>query len=193
MKATLKKLTGISLMREVCETIMKGRYKSRVTMGEMARLEHSPLRTQTYLLKMENLNTFVSVHLVRHKHGVEHFVGSNRDDRGGGDFVADRNTPIPHDCVLNAQALINMATKRLCYKSHTATVAAMQRIKNAVAEVDPELEPYLVPDCVRRNGLCPETRICHLGVDKVLSIYPEYNDLFPHKASWVVPTAIKGD
>ena len=181
MKATLRKLTGIDIMRSVCETIMQGRYKSKMTMGEMARLEHSPLRTQVYLLRMEELKTFISVHLVRHKFGIEHFVGSNRDDRGGADFIADRDTPIPHDCMVNAQELLFMARKRLCYKSHKETVAAMTHIKNEVEKVDPELAPLMVPECVYRGSLCPETRICHLGVDQVVAMYPNYTKLFPHK------------
>lgn len=107
---------------------------------------------------MDDIPSFVSTHFVRHKFGVEHFVRTNRDDRGGSDSV-DRWTPVTHCMLLNAQALINMARKRLCNMSHRETVNVFREILKGVHEADPELFPFLVPECVYRK-MCPEPRGC---------------------------------
>jgi hypothetical protein len=121
---------------------------------------------------MSDLPTFVSVHFVRHKIGVEHFVKTMRDDLYvDPDFVADRNTPVNHGMLINLQALIQMCRKRLCYKAHKKAVAAMRKIVKAVLEIDPELRPFLVPECAYRNGYCPELRECHVGLPKVMEAY----------------------
>ncbi len=41
---------------------------------------HSPIRTLMFTIKLE-IPYFVSVHFVRHKFGIEHYVQSQRDDR----------------------------------------------------------------------------------------------------------------
>lgn len=120
--------------------------------------EHSPIRTQLFWVEMFSIPTFVSVHLVRHKIGVEHFVRSNRTDRGATE-VADRNTPVNHAMLLNAQALINMARKRLCGKASKETQALMLLIKQQIEESDPSLADSLVAECEYR-GKCPEFKKC---------------------------------
>ena len=108
---------------------------------------------------MEDIPTFVSVHLVRHKIGVEHFVKSNRVDRGG-DQNAGREAPVAHAMLINAQALINMARKRLCTQASLETRLVMQEIKTKLYEVDPDLFRCLVPECEYRGGYCYEFKCC---------------------------------
>ena len=122
--------------------------------------EHSPIRTQTFWVDMQGIPSFVSVHLVRHKIGVEHFVQTYRDDRGANE-VADRNTKVNHGMFINAAALIHMSRKRLCTNAHEETRKVMVEIKNAIKEVDPVLAKYMVVDCVYRGGCC-EPRTCGL-------------------------------
>ena len=43
--------------------------------------EHSPIRCLQFRIRLENLPYWVSVHLVRHKIGVDHYVTTQRDDR----------------------------------------------------------------------------------------------------------------
>ena len=133
--------------------------------------EHSPIRTQLFWIEMINIPTFVSVHLVRHKIGVEHFVMSNRDDLGGKNNVESRLTPVNHAILINAQALIFIGRRRLCYKSHRMTVAVMRKIVKAVREVDPDLADYIVPECVYRNGYCPELSECRPGLTNIVNAY----------------------
>ena len=61
--------------------------------------EHSPIRRMFFKWKWENLPSFVSVHFVRHKHGIEHFVKSQRTDRTGIiETNASRQT-VTHSCM----------------------------------------------------------------------------------------------
>lgn len=120
--------------------------------------EHSPIRAVVLAVEMRGIPSFVSTHLSRHKIGVEHFVESNRDDRGG-PVKVDRNTPVNHLMIVNAQALINMSRRRLCRKTHLLTKAAWLAVVAAVDEVFPELAEAMVPECQYR-GRCCELKPC---------------------------------
>ena len=158
MKVLVRKLTDESLMRRACEMTSKGK-TSKITLAKIYACEHSPIRSQIFWIEMIDIPSFVSVHFVRHKIGVEHFVESNRDDRGGEDIV-DRNTPVHHGMLINAQALINMARKRLCSKAHVEAVKVMEMIQEEVSKVDPDLANHMVPECVYRGGVCHELKSC---------------------------------
>ncbi|MFW5752927.1 MAG: hypothetical protein ACOCYV_02630 [Planctomycetota bacterium] len=160
MQITAEKLTDRDLMRRACEMTMRGG-SSKVSLARMYRCEHSPMRTQLFWIEMHAIPTFVSVHLVRHKIGVEHFVMSNRDDRGGA-HDTDRYSPVNHGMLIDAQALVNMARKRLCRKSHTDTIAVMQALRSAIDAVDPDLAAVMVPECEYRGGFCHELKPCGL-------------------------------
>lgn len=165
------KLTDETVLRRACDMTRKpGMVPSQMTLEKIYRCEHSPARTQQFWIELLGIETFVSVHLVRHKHGVEHFVESNRDDRGG-TGKEDRYTPVNHGLYVNAQALINMSLKRLCYASHSRTVSIWMRLKKAMRKVDPALSEAMVPVCVYRNGICPEMRECKPGLEAVMRAY----------------------
>lgn len=165
------KVTDIGLARKACEATMHGQ-TSKISLAKLAQCEHSPLRTQLYWVEMLDIPTFVSVHFVRHKIGVEHFVKTMRDDLFiNPDVVVDRNTPVNHCMLVNAHALIQIARKRLCYKAHVKTVAVFRKLVKELLKVEPELAPYLVPECVYRNKYCPELRECKPGLEKVYGAY----------------------
>jgi len=79
---------------------------------------------------------------------------------GAGDEVITRNSPVNHRMLLNAQHLIDMSRKRLCYQASEDTRHVMQRIQLAVCAVDPDLSSYMVPNCVYRGGYCCEPKPC---------------------------------
>ena len=119
MQITVTKITDKALLDLACSyTVNKDVHVKDLKAFYMS--EHSPIRTQLFLIEMKDIPTFVSVHLVRHTVGVIHFVKSNRDDRNG-EPNANRDTPVNHMMIANAQAIINMARKRLCSKSHIDT------------------------------------------------------------------------
>lgn len=154
MKIEVEQITGIELAREACSfTIGK---ESGVSLENLAKCEHSPLRTQMFCVRMYEIPTYVSIHFVRHKIGVEHFVKSNRPDRGG-DEITHRNSPVNHLMFCNAHSLIHMARRRLCFQASSGTREVMQRIKIASPQW---LYPYLVKECTYRGGMCHELRQC---------------------------------
>jgi hypothetical protein len=171
MHVHIEPITDCAFVRRAAQMTTHGQ---PVTAGLRAwyRTEHSPIRARLFWIELFAIPSFVSVHLVRHKIGVEHYVESMRDDRGGaGDTETNRLTPVNHGMLVNAQALIAMSRKRLCYKSHKRTVAVWSRLRKEMLGIDADLHRYLVPECVYRNGVCPEFRECKPGIKKVLLAY----------------------
>ena len=77
--------------------------------------EHSPIRLIKFKWKWQSLKSWVSVHIVRHKFGIEHWVTTQRSDRTGVDRDASRqDAPVNHMCEADAQALINNAIITNC-------------------------------------------------------------------------------
>ena len=62
--------------------------------------------------------------------------------------------------IINAEALMNMAHKRLCSKASLETRKLMGMIKHEIEVVDPALARHLVPMCVYRGGICSEPNSC---------------------------------
>ena len=160
MTITALKLTDETLLRRACAVTM-GADSSKARLSTLYNCEHSPIRTQLFWIEMLGIPSFVSVHLVRHKIGVEHFVKSLRDDRCGKGGET-RESPVNHAMLINAAALIQMARKRLCTQAHAHTRTAMRAILEAVAAVDPALATYMVPECKYRGGVCHELKSCGL-------------------------------
>ncbi len=67
MKIIVTKLTDINLMRTACEATFRG--NSKITLDQIYKCQHSPIRTQLFWIEMIDILTFVSVHFVRHKIG----------------------------------------------------------------------------------------------------------------------------
>jgi hypothetical protein len=171
---TIRPVTDLALVQRAAEMTTHGQ-PVKAPLKAWYRTEHSPIRARMFWIELPAIPTFVSVHLVRHKVGAEHFVQSMRDDRGGaGDDVVTRNTPVNHGLLANAQALITMSRKRLCYNASGKTVATWRRLRKAMVEVDADLARFMVPECVYRNGVCPEFRECKPGLQKVLRAYREH-------------------
>jgi len=174
MKIEIEKLTGHDIMNKAFNATV--RFDSNVSQENAYKMMHSPIRTQEFLIQMTDIPTFVSVHLVRHKIGVEHFIRTNRDDRGG--VLADRNTLINHTMKINAESLITLARKRLCLKSHPVTVQTVSLIKKQIKEVDPALYKFMVPECVFRNGICAEGKWTCGKKDIIMNKYSYYSKMF---------------
>ena len=141
-----------------------GKYPTEAWKYKMLLAEHSPIRLLTYTVRLHDVPYWVSVHLTRHKIGVEHFVSTQRTDRTN---VPRDELPqgafVTHECEADAQALINISRKRLCTCASPETRQAWQLIKDEVKKVQPELAQCMVRECVYR-GFCPEMFGC--GFDK---------------------------
>ena len=137
-----------------------GKYPTSKWKKKLILSEHSPIRRMRFYWRWEDIKYWVSVHLVRHKHGIEHWVSTQRSDRTG----IDRNelaqgALVSHACEANAQALINISRKRLCNCASPETREAWQAVKDKVAEIEPELASCMVKECIYR-GFCPEMFSC---------------------------------
>ena len=171
MNVSITPLTDVSHVQRAAMMTTHGQ-PVKAPLAAWYRTEHSPIRMRKFWIELRGIPTMVSVHLVRHKIGVDHFVQTMRDDRGGaGDDKVTRLTPVNHGLDVNAQALIQMSRKRLCLASHQRTVAVWTKLRKAMKEVDPHLAAYMVPECVYRNGICPEFKECAPGVEKVVAVY----------------------
>lgn len=122
--------------------------------------EHSPIRRMHFYWRWKGLKSWVSVHMVRHKIGIEHWVSTQRSDRTG---VSRDELPqgalVNHACEADAQALINISRKRLCSCASPETREAWQLVKEEVARTEPELADCMVKECIYR-GFCPEMFSC---------------------------------
>lgn len=188
MKIDIEKITSDRIMREACEMTFLG--KSNMDIKRMAACEHSPLRTQMYWIRLYDIPLFCSTQLLRHHVWSQPFQLTCRPDRKGGnnhfqeritkivddisddrlaDAVeeltwlrdnADRYTKVNLGLCLNAQALINMAKDRLCNDASAETREIFKAIKAKIGDVEPELEPFLVPKCIYRGGICNSLSPC---------------------------------
>ena len=131
------------------------KWKKRILLAE-----HSPIRKLCFNWKWMDLPYWVSVHFVRHKFGIEHFVSTQRTDRTGEDrSVKQQDAPVVHECFANAQAVMFISRRRLCGQASAETRAAWRAVVDAIAEKEPEVAACCVPECVYR-GFCPEFKSC---------------------------------
>ena len=150
-----------------------GKYPDSTWKLKLLRSEHSPIRKLKFSWRWKDLPYWVSVHLVRHKYGIEHFVKTQRSDRTGADRNAlPQGALVIHECEANAQALISISRKRLCACASPETRQAWQLVKEKVRECEPELAECMVKECIYR-GFCPEMFGC--GFDKTGQFQKELN------------------
>jgi len=122
--------------------------------------EHSPIRQLMFRFRITDLPSWVSVHLVRHKFGIEHFVSTQRSDRTGEDRNSARqDAKVTHEMLVNVQGLINISRKRLCSKASKETRETWQALLDTIKEGEPEIYNVCVVECVYR-GFCPEFESC---------------------------------
>lgn len=162
--------------------------------------EHSPIKLVEYLISFKDLRQWVGVHLLRHEHMLP-FIHSQRVDRREDiDSLTERvmsiieedvksdesfnkrdylfqGEPNDQDFVVNAQTLINISRKRLCYCASKETREAWVAVKEAIKEFDPIMASFMVPNCIYR-GRCPEMNTCgYYKTDKFKKELDEYWNL----------------
>ena len=122
--------------------------------------EHSPVRQHVIKCKWYDIKSWVSVHFVRHKIGIEHWVRSQRTDRTKIDRdELPQDNLIEHEFEANVQAFINISRKRLCQLASKETREAWQLVLDNIKDPEPELYNVCVPDCIYR-GWCYEFKSC---------------------------------
>lgn len=162
---TIERLTDWKLVKELAyETISKNAVTppDEAWKRKILLCEHSPIRSMIYKIKLKNIPYYVSVHLCRHKFGVEHFVSTQRTDRTGEDRNGKRqDAHVNHTMIANAAALIAMSKKRLCNLADENTRRVWIGVKHEMVRIgEIEMADAMRPECVYRNGICPEMKPC---------------------------------
>lgn len=122
---------------------------------------HSPIRYLRFSFLLEDIPSWVSVHLVRHVH-AQPYVRSQRNDR---QTMYDRNSapqdaPVNMIWDMNAEELLAVANKRLCGLAAAQTQEVVREMCSRVVARCPEFGDFLVPMCVYHGGVCHEIRSC---------------------------------
>jgi len=167
---TVRTLTDVRECARVARLTqgMEGDSISLSTWRKWLRAEHSMIRVFILAVEIRNMPYYVSVHLVRHKIGVEHFVRSQRPTSMNPVGYDRREAPqgalVDHTMVLNPQALINISRKRLCNKTDVVTQNIWRQVHQTIARHNNPfvamIATVMLPDCEYRGGTCHELNPC---------------------------------
>lgn len=117
---------------------------------------HSPLRSGTFLIQLEDIPYFVHTHLVRHNVGVVPFVGTSRTDRTGVPREERKQTDlVSMRMLVNVESLMNISEKRLCTQADIETIKVWRAVLEEIKKYDENIYDYCVPSCVAK-GACVE-------------------------------------
>ena len=144
----------------------------------MLKCKHSPIRTLMFTIEM-TIPYYVSNHFVRHKFGVEHYVQSQRNDRQSSydRDLAPQSAMVTHTMDINAEALMNMAHRRLCNQADVTTRYVMAKVCQEIIMLNPEFKDHLVPMCEFMHE-CPEIYPCGKYIDQEVKL--KESDLSSH-------------
>jgi hypothetical protein len=149
---------------------------------KILKAKHSPIRTLMFTIRI-TVPSYVSVHFVRHKTGIEHFVQSQRNDRQTNydRELAPQNAIVSHIMDVNAEQLMFMANRRLCGMADKTTRYVMTRICREVEKSNPEFVGHLKPMCELLHE-CPEFKPCGYWDNIKHGYYDQirYEDLCDH-------------
>lgn len=132
------------------------------TVHKLLRARHSPIRELWFSYVLRDVPYWVTVHLVRHHVGMQAYVESQRNDRQN---KYDRNkapqdAPVTMRLSINAEALMNLANKRLCVQASPETRMVVREMCVLAEQALPELCGLLVPMCEYNGGTCYEIFPC---------------------------------
>lgn len=140
---------------------------------------HSPIRILTYSFLIIGIPYCTSTHFARHVH-AQPYIRSQRNDRQD---AYDRNkapqdAPVNMIYDVNAEELMAIANKRLCYMADENTRRVTRMMCELAIEATPELKGLLVPMCIYCGGVCHEMHPC-----KEMERYrkPKLSFEYPHE------------
>ena len=129
---------------------------------KILRARHSPIRYLRFSFLLEDIPSWVSVHLVRHIH-AQPYVKSQRNDRQA-DYdrtKAPQDAPVTMIWDMNAEELMAIANKRLCHQASKETRNVVEAMCSLVEEVCLEFHGLLVPMCKHNGTECHEMTPCY--------------------------------
>lgn len=115
--------------------------------------QHSPIRKGIVTWRWNEIPFFSMGHFVRHHVGITPYVETSRSDRTSIPREERKQTdPVSMEMDGNIQALIDMASRRLCNQADKTTRGYMQDLVSTIKEFDEDIAWALVPNCVRYGG-----------------------------------------
>ena len=115
--------------------------------------QHSPIRKGIITWKWNEIEYFSMAHFARHHVGITPYVETSRSDRTNIPREERKQTDkVSMEMEANIQALIDMASRRLCNQADKTTIGYMQDLVSAIKEYDEDIAWALVPSCVRYGG-----------------------------------------
>lgn len=128
--------------------------------------EHSPIRCKQYWIEMSDIPYYVAMHLVRHKHGVEWFCNTSREDRTGVPRSSRKQTDlVTLSCLINAQAVMTISRRRLCSTADKETRKLWTLVKREMYHIDRPMAYAMMPQCLYTHS-CNEPSSCGLWRSK---------------------------
>lgn len=115
--------------------------------------QHSPIRKGIITWKWNEIEYFSMAHFARHHVGITPYVETSRSDRTNIPREERKQTDkVSMEMDANIQALIDMASRRLCNQADKTTIGYMQDLVSAIKKYDEDIAWALVPSCVRYGG-----------------------------------------
>lgn len=167
MDVTVRALTNNQEVLNRCRvTVWKDgldKEPSKIFMEKVYKSEHSPIRDKFFVIEIRGIKSWIATHFVRHSIGYTPYVSTQRDDRI--EIIGSRDDRgqgelVNIDITLNAQSFISVSRKRLCLQAHMETIKTWNMVLSELVKIDEELANNCVPECIYRNGLCPEFKCC---------------------------------
>ena len=126
------------------------------------RARHSMIRELWYKFHIEEVPYWVAMHFVRHHEGCQPYVSTQRNDRQDkyDRRKAPQDTLVSMTWTMNAEALMNLANKRLCFKAADETRKVVEVMCSLALADTPEFDRLLVPMCIYHGGRCDEMKPC---------------------------------
>ena len=150
MHATVEEVTGVEYIHRAMRQCGATR---EYPLAQLYRARHSVLYARQFWLEIQDVSERVHTHLVRSRVGVSWWVATQRPDRGGVPGQRDLSA------IINAEALITLAQKRLCHLAWYETRETVEAIRDGVRKIDPALADAMQPRCWWERG-CHELHPC---------------------------------
>lgn len=140
----------------------------------ITRAGHSPIRLIEFHFKAYDVPYWVVGHNVRHKHGIEHWVSTQREDRTGvprSELTQD--ALVDYEFIVNLEELMFICNRRLCKQAAPETTAFWKAVIDELGR-DPDAHSFIwpviylfAPMCVRCGGKCPEMKSCQFNQSRL--------------------------
>lgn len=129
---------------------------------------HSILRDLIFSIKIEDVDSEVIAHLIRHKKNYSQpYVQTLREDLTGIPRESiTRLTKNGVKFIMNASCIIDVSRARKCFKSLSKTTDVWNKVLDVLKDMEPELFNVCVSQCVA-NGFCTEYKTCGFDETKI--------------------------